>query len=414
MADEVYDVIVVGGGAAGMMAAGAAAEAGGSVLLLERMKRPGRKLRISGKGRCNLTNSAELSEFIRHFGKNGNFLRPVFEQWFNRDLIVFFKRLGVPTVTERGGRIFPASGLATDVVDALVRWVRSCGVRMVTDFRVERLLIDAGKIRGVAGNGREYRAKAVVLATGGASYPATGSSGDGYRLAESAGHSVVAVRPALVPLEVAEKFATASAGLELRNIRMCVLADGEPVAEYFGEFRFESYGVSGPVVLTASGGVVDLLRAGKNVELSLDLKPALSEQKLENRLRRDLQKRGREPMSSILRGLLPRQLVRPALRGCRIQGHRLGSSLKESERAGLQQWLKDVRLTVTGHRPWSEAIVTAGGVALGEISEQTMESHIVEGLFFAGELPDIQADTGGYNLQAAFSTGRLAGVAAVT
>ena len=407
-----WDVVVVGGGAAGLLAAGSAAGCGARVLLLEKMRRPGRKLRITGKGRCNVTNVAEVNDFISHFGGNGDWLRPAFEQWFSGDLIAFLEGLGIRLVTERGGRVFPASGRATDVVDTLVRWVDRAGATVYSESIVDSLLVKNGAICGVSVSGQVFKAGRVVLATGGKSYPATGSSGDGYDLAARVGHRIVEVRPALVPLEVKEKFVSGLTGLGLRNIRMKVVADGEYVAEYFGEFCFESYGVTGPVVLSASGGVVDALRAGKKVVLSLDLKPALSEGKLDNRLQRDLDKRAREPMSSVLRGLLPRPLVRPCLRACKIQGHRTGSSVKERERRALVAWMKDVRLTVCGFRPWSEAIVTAGGVDLAEVNSESFESQLVLGLYIVGELLDVQADTGGYNLQAAFSSGWLAGQAA--
>jgi predicted Rossmann fold flavoprotein len=404
--------MVVGGGAAGLIAAAAAADLGASVVMLEKMSRPGRKLRITGKGRCNITNVAELEDFIDHFGKSGRFLRQAFSRWFSHDVMKLFEDSGIKLVTERGGRVFPASGKATDVVDALVNRVESSGCRNRCSCVVDSLIIEAGKICGVKAGDRVFTAESVILATGGASYPATGSSGDGYRLAADAGHNIIDIRPALVPLEVSEKVVRDLAGLALRNIRMRVIIDGSEAEEQFGELTFENYGVSGPVVLTASGRIVDALRAGKGVVISLDLKPGLSDQKLENRLVRDFAKRGREPMSSLLRGLMPRQLVRPCLRGCKIQGHRTGSSMHAEERKKLKAWLKDFRLTITGHRPWSEAIVTAGGVDTREINPVTMESKKIKGLYIAGELLDIQADTGGYNLQAAFSTGRLAGIAA--
>jgi predicted Rossmann fold flavoprotein len=322
------------------------------------------------------------------------------------------EKSGIKLVKERGGRVFPASGKATDVVDALVDRVAAAGCRLKCSSVVDSVVIENGAICGVVVGGQVFAAKSVILATGGRSYPATGSSGDGYRLAADAGHNIVNVRPALVPLEVSEKVVKDLAGLALRNIRMRVMFDGLESEEQFGELTFETYGVSGPVVLTASGRIVDALDAGKKVTISLDLKPGLSEQKLENRLIRDFAKRGREPMSSLLRGLMPRQLVRPCLRGCKIQGHRTGSSISAAERKKLGDWLKDFRLTVTGHRPWPEAIITAGGVDTREINPVTMESKKTQGLYIIGELLDVQADTGGYNLQAAFSTGWLAGKAA--
>jgi len=412
--ESIADVIVVGGGAAGLMAAASAAEAGADTLLLEKMSRPGRKLRITGKGRCNITNIAEQADFIEHFGDSGNALRQAFARYFSQDVMELFESLGVKLVKERGGRVFPASGKATDVVDALVARASRLGCRTRSSMTVDKLIVEGGRVMGVKCGGEILEAGAVVLAAGGASYPATGSSGDGYRMAAEVGHTIIDIRPALVPLEVGERVVRDLAGLALRNIRMQVIVDGKVRDEQFGELSFETYGVSGPVILTASGGIVDAMRAGSEVVISLDLKPALSEQKLENRLLRDFEKRGREPMSSLLRGLMPRQLVRPCLRGCKIQGHRTGNSIRAEERLRLLKWLKDFRLTITGHRPWSEAIVTAGGVDTREINPVTMESKLIHGLYIAGELLDIQADTGGYNLQAAFSTGHLAGIAAAS
>ena len=409
-----WDVIVIGGGAAGLMAAGSAAGNGARTLLLEKMRRPARKLRISGKGRCNLSNAAPREDFMRHFGDGGEFLNPAFDHWFVPELTRFFRDIGVETVTERGGRIFPVGGRATEVVDTLVRWVRRQGCRVITDSRVEKIILENGAVAGGVCAGETYSAPKVILAAGGSSYPATGSAGDGCRLAHAAGHHITDIRPALVPLEVREhRTSSALTGLTLRNIRLRIITDGNLSDEQFGELRFEDFGVSGPVVLTASGSIVDSLRAGRSVELSLDLKPALSEQKLRGRLLRDLQKRADEPMSSLLRGLLPRQLVRVCLKACSIRGGRPGRSINTEEQTRLLDWLKDFRFTVSAHRPWSEAIVTAGGVDLSEVNPATMESRLINGLYLTGELLDIQADTGGYNLQAAFSTGRLAAASAI-
>jgi len=404
-----WDVIVVGGGAAGLMAAGIAAKSGARTLLLEKMSRPGRKLRITGKGRCNITNIAEQNDFIDHFGKTGNSLRQAFSQYFSQDVMIFFESLGIKLVTERGGRVFPVSGKAQDVVDAMVNWVTKQGCRTHCGAVVDGLIINEGKICGIKSGGKDIFAKSVILATGGASYPATGSTGDGYKLAAEAGHTIVPPRPALVPLETEERIVRDLAGLGLRNIQLRVFTDDKQTDEQFGELTFETYGVNGPVILTASGAIVDALQAKQKVILAIDLKPGLSEQKLEARILRDLEKRGREPMSSLLRGLMPKQLVRPCLRGCKIQGHRIGSSIRSNERRKLLKWLKEFRLTISGSRPLAEAIVTAGGVDTSEINPKTMESKLVEGLYIAGELLDVQADTGGYNLQAAFSTGWVAG-----
>ncbi|MBV5305258.1 MAG: aminoacetone oxidase family FAD-binding enzyme, partial [Desulfobulbaceae bacterium] len=299
-------IIVIGGGAAGMMAAGQAAAAGAKVILLEKMNRPGRKLAITGKGRCNLTNIAEMKEFIDHFGPNGRFLRQAFSSFFAPELMVFLEQLGLELVSERGGRVFPSGGKAPEVVKAFQKWLLESGVQIKTTTRVELLLTTNGRISGVLANNETLPCDAVILATGGASYAATGSSGDGYRLASALGHTIVPIRPALVPLEIAGSLTTPMDGLDLRNINVRLLVNGKRCRQEFGEMSFTKFGVTGPVILTLSGDVVDGLRSGNSVSLSIDLKPALDEQKLEARLLRDLETRNKEQMSSVLRGLLPR------------------------------------------------------------------------------------------------------------
>ena len=418
-------VIVVGGGAAGLMAAGQAAELGARTLLLEKMNRPGRKLRITGKGRCNLTNVAPLPECITHFGPNGRFLRQAFSRFFTPELVAFFEALGVRTVTERGGRVFPASGQAQDVVDALVQWVGERGVSLRTQSPVERLLVEGRRVVGVQvsrvpsrtgeapthdrSTGRVYRADAVIIATGGASYPATGSTGDGYRLAESVGHSIVPIRPALVPLETAGDIAARLQGLSLRNVTVRVWSDGKKQAESFGEMLFTHFGLSGPIILSLSKQVVDALRLGQGVTISIDLKPALDEQKLDARLLRDLDAHGKQQFRTLLKGLLPRKLIPVCVDLTGIPPDKAGHQITAQERKRLRAWLKDFRLEVTGYRPLAEALITAGGVDTREVDPRTMASRLVEGLHFAGEVLDVDADTGGYNLQAAFSTGWIAG-----
>jgi predicted Rossmann fold flavoprotein len=394
------------------MAAGQAALAGASVLLLEKMPRPARKLRITGKGRCNLTNVAPLPEFIAHFGPNGVFLRQAFARFFAEDLVAFFAELGVRLVTERGGRVFPETGLATEIADALVRWVRAAGVTLRASSPVAGLLVDAGRVRGARVGDAEIPADAVILATGGASYPATGSTGDGFRLAGAAGHTIVPTRPALVPLETAGDIAPRLQGLSLRNVTARLLVDGRVRAEVFGEMLFTHFGLSGPIILTLSRAAVDALESRRKVTVGIDLKPGLDDAKLDERLQRDIREHGRRSCRALLGELLPRKLV-PA--GADLAGippekpvHQLGAA----ERKRLRAWLKDFRLEVTGHRGWNEAVVTAGGVATREVDPRTMESRIVAGLHLAGEVLDLDADTGGYNLQAAFSTGWLAGRAA--
>ena len=393
-----------------MMAAGQAAGLGADTLLLEKMRRPGRKLGITGKGRCNLTNVASLPEIISHFGSSGIFLRQAFYRFSNDELVVFFEDLGVPTVVERGGRIFPASGQARDVVDALTAWMRRQGVTVRRKISVDGLLIKRQKVCGVCGlTGEIYPADAVIIATGGVSYPATGSTGDGYRLARSAGHSIVSPRPALIPLETEGDVAPRLQGLSMRNVNVSVLINGRKQDEAFGEMLFTHFGLSGPVILSLSGRVTDALDMGGRVTISIDLKPALDEHKLDERLLRDLDAHGKRKFQTLLEGLMPGKLIPVCMDLTGIPPDRRGHQITASERRRLRAWLKDFRLEVTGTRPISEAIITAGGINTGEIDPRTMASRLVSGLYFAGEVMDIDADTGGYNLQAAFSTGWLAG-----
>ncbi|MDY6952345.1 MAG: NAD(P)/FAD-dependent oxidoreductase [Thermodesulfobacteriota bacterium] len=402
-------IIVIGGGAAGLMAAGQAAEGGTHTLVLEKMKRPGRKLCITGKGRCNITNMAAPADFISHFGRTGNFLRQAFSRFSNTDLMDFLEALGLELVTERGGRVFPASGKASDVLRVLLTWLKRCGVQIKPASVVDGLLMGNGRVTGVMSRGRKFPCDAVILTTGGASYPATGSTGDGYRLGKSAGHKVVPIRPALVPMETSGEVAGKMAGLHLRNVKVRMLVNGKKRREGFGEVVFTEFGVTGPVILTLSGDAVDALREGHQIVFSLDLKPALDEKKLDGRLLRDFASRSKEPFHSLLRGLLPYEMVPVCLDGTGIAPERRATNITAKERRSLRRWLKDFRLEVSRPRPLSEAIVTAGGIDTREVDPRTMASRQTGGLFLAGEILDIQADTGGYNLQAAFSTGWLAG-----
>ena len=411
-------VIVIGGGPAGLMAAGQAAEQGAETLLLEKMYRPGRKLRITGKGRCNLTNVAPVSRFISHFGPNGRFLRQAFSRFFSTGLVVFLDKLGIRTVTERGGRVFPVSEQAQDVADALAAWARKSGVTLRPRSSVEGLLVEEKRVVGVrverssADRGRDsrvHKADAVIVATGGASYPITGSTGDGYGLAKSAGHTIVPIRPALVPLETAGEIAPRLQGLSLRNVTIRVLIDGKRRAEVLGEMLFTHFGLSGPIILSLSRQIVDALHMGQKVILSIDLKPALDQGKLDARLLRDLETHGKQKFRTLLKGLLPAKLIPVCIDLTGIPPDKVGHQITAHERKQLRLWLKDFRLEVTGHRPFTEAIITAGGVDTKEVDPRTMASRLAEGLYFAGEVLDIDADTGGYNLQAAFSTGWLAG-----
>ncbi len=426
MAD--LDVIVVGGGPAGMMAAGMAAASGVKTNLLEKMEQPGRKLRITGKGRCNLTNSAPLDVFIGHFGENGRFLYSAFSRYFCADLLEFMQHMGIQTVEERGGRIFPVHDDAQEIVLALQAWMAKNGVVLQTRAKVDKLIVDNGSIQGAVFVETQFpsprfksggdkveriiRARAVILATGGASYPGTGSTGDGYRLAASVGHTIVPIRPALVPLEIEGDVPSRLQGLSLRNINARFFHKDEVFAEGFGEMLFTHFGVSGPIVLSQSRKVVDALRKGRRVELSIDLKPALDDEKLDARLLRDLDAHGKRQFQTILKDLLPRKLIPVCVDLVGIPARKPAHQITTGERQRLRTWLKDFRLSVSGHRSFKEAIITAGGVDLREVDPRTMGSKLVDGLYFAGEVLDLDADTGGYNLQAAFSTGWLAGTSA--
>jgi len=406
-------VIVIGGGAAGLMAAGQAAQLGARVTLLEKMNSPGRKLHLSGKGRCNITNIAPISEFIEHFGPNGRFLRQAFHRFFSEDLLAFVHDLGVLTVTERGGRVFPASNRAADVVEALIGWTTRSGVNIWTDSPAKNILIEEGRVVGVETEQARLGANAAIVATGGASYPGTGSTGDGYEFARQAGHTITPIRPALVPLVTAGNIARDLQGLSLRNVSVTVWADGVKTDSAFGEMLFTHFGVSGPIILTLSREVVDALRAGKEVVISIDLKPALDEAKLDERLLRDIRESSNRQYQTLLKELLPKSLIPVCIALTGIPADKPGHQITAEERKRLRAWLKDFRLDVIGHRSFKQAIVTAGGVDTRQVDPKTMQSRLVVGLYFAGEVLDVDADTGGYNLQAAFSTGWVAGRSAV-
>lgn len=408
--DQENDVIVVGAGASGLIAAGQAALNGSQTLLVEKMDLPGIKLRITGKGRCNLTNIAPLEEFIGHFGKNGQFLRQAFARFFVQDLLEFLEKIGVQATTERGGRVFPSNADASALTEKLVLWVAKYGVTMRTNSPVERILTENQKAKGIQlRNGEILYSKTVVLATGGASYSSTGSSGDGYRMAEECGHTIVPIRPALVPLKTKGNTAKRMQGLSLRNVQVSVFINKKPVKQAFGELLFTHFGLSGPVVLTLSGFIVDALHDDKSVHITIDLKPALDEKKLDARILRELDKHGKRGYQSMLKTLLPQSLIPVCVDQTRIPAQMPCHQITAAQRMRLLKWLKDFRLEVNDHLPLEAAIITAGGVALNEVNPRTMESRLVKGLFFAGEVLDLDADTGGYNLQAAFSTGWLAG-----
>jgi hypothetical protein len=404
-----FDVIVIGAGPAGLLAAGRAAENGGRVLILEKMKQEGRKLLITGKGRCNITNSAPIGEFITHVYPKGRFLRNAFSKYFSKDIIELLEKYGVESTLERGGRYFPASNKSSDVLQALLKWMKDLKVEIRCGNRVEKLLIENNTIIGVQSNGEKILANKVILATGGASYPATGSNGDGYELAKQVGHKIERVKPALVPLETAGTAAQDLQGLNLRNVKAVVWVNGKKMGEDFGEMIFTHFGLSGPIILTLSRIVVEELHKKNKVEITIDLKPALDEIKLDQRLLRDLNEHGKKKINNIFRNWLPSSMIPVFIEQLGLDPEKECHQVSSNERKQIKFLLKNFRFQITNNRSFKEAIITAGGVSLNEITAKTMESKLVKGLYFAGELIDLDAETGGYNLQIAYSTGWLAG-----
>ncbi len=393
-----------------MMAAIKAAENGASVVLLEKMKRAGKKMLITGKGRCNITNVAEIPELIKNIPGNGKFLNSCIRAFDNEDVQYFFNGIEVPTKVERGGRVFPVSDKAADVVDAMVLQVHELGVKLYTDVKVSEILVQDNKAVGVkTDDGQKFEAEAVIIATGGSSYPGTGSTGDGYKMADKIGHKVVTPLPALVPLELEEEWVKDLQGLSLKNVRVTLFADEKKVTDMFGEMLFTHFGVSGPIILSLSRKTAQLLEDGSFVELMIDLKPALSFEQLDARVLRDFEKYQRKEMKNALKDLLPGRLIPPVLDGAYIEPDRMVNSITKEERHRLVNVLKGLLVTVTKTRPIAEAIVTAGGVDVKEINPKTMESKLIKRLYFAGEVVDVDGYTGGYNLQAAFSMGAAAG-----
>ncbi len=395
-----------------MMAAGQAAQAGAEVILLERNARLGKKLAITGKGRGNLTNSAELEDFIVQFPGHGRFLYSALYRFTNEDVRRFFHEQGVPTVEERGGRIFPQSQKASDLVDAMRRFIEQAGVRIHYGHRATAVGVRNGAVQYVNCGERQFAAEAVIIATGGASYPATGSTGDGYRLAVELGHLVETPYPALVPLETAETWVRELTGLSLKNVRVHLTVGKKTVAEEFGDMLFTHYGLSGPIILTASREAVKALRKGANPVVHVNLKPALTVEQLDARILRDFNKYSRKQFKNSLGDLLPQRLIDPVIKLSKIDGELLVNQINREQRGQLLAVLTDMTFTICGVRPLKEAIVTAGGVSRKEIDSSTMASKLIKGLYFAGEVIDIDGNTGGYNLQAAFSTGALAGFSA--
>lgn len=405
------NVLVIGGGAAGLLAGIAAAQSGARTVILEKMRRPGKKILITGKGRCNITNNCDLQEIIKNIPGNGRFLNSALRRFTNQDIVQLLEDNGLPTKVERGGRVFPVSDKAADVVDTLVKIYKNYGGRLLTDCKVKSITAEFGKITGaVTADGQKFAADAVILAAGGASYPGTGSDGSGVKLAKALGHTIVPLAPSLVPLESDSPYISGLQGLSLRNIEGTVYADGKKIGSEFGEMLFTHFGVSGPIILSLSKCVAEAFAKGaQEVELAIDLKPALDKDKLDTRLQRDFTQYSRKQMPNGMKDLLPQRLIAPVLDQAFIDEEKFVNQLSRAERRRLVDVLKAFTVPITGTRPIAEAIVTAGGVSLKEIDPKTMESKLIKGLFFAGEVMDIDGYTGGYNLQAAFSTGYAAG-----
>ncbi|MCL2226955.1 MAG: NAD(P)/FAD-dependent oxidoreductase [Oscillospiraceae bacterium] len=403
-----YDVIVIGGGPAGMLASGVAAASGAKTLLLERNDKVGRKLLITGKGRCNLTNDCTVDEVLSNIPTGGKFLYSALNRFSPSDAMAFFASLGVPLKTERGGRVFPVSDRSSDVVGAIRNYMKNSGV-MLKKGRAKRV-IDHNEGFSVVTSSGEIDCGAIVLATGGKSYPKTGSTGDGYDIAKALGHSVTALRGSLVPLCAEPELCARMQGLALKNVRISVFDGGKkPIFEDFGELLFTHFGVSGPIVLSASAHMRDF--ESRKYYVNIDLKPALDEKTLDLRILRDFEKYKGRTFSNSLGELLSRSMIPAVVDRSGIPPEKKVHSISREERMGLNKLLKSFRIDIDGPRPVEEAIVTSGGILLSEITPKTMESKLVKGLYFAGEIIDADAYTGGYNLQIAWSTAYAAGTA---
>ncbi len=406
------NVIVIGGGAAGMMAAIMSARNGNKVIILEKMRSLGRKLSITGKGRCNITNATDMDNFIKNVPGNGRFLYSAFSQFTNQDTINFFNEIGVKTKVERGDRIFPVSDSAMDVIDKLKKELDKRKVKVIVNSRVEKILVEDGKVVGVKTADNTYSCDKVILATGGKSYPTTGSTGDGYKMAEMLGHTIVKPKASLVPIELYEKDIVDLQGLSLKNVSIKIKDGQKLVYEDFGEMLFTHFGVSGPIILSSSAHLlrvknVDEKLKKKEITLEIDLKPALTAEKLETRIQRDFEKYTRKQYKNSLNDLLPGKMINYIIKKSNIPEEKQTDQITKEERRKLAETLKKLEFKIKCFRTIDEAIITAGGINIKEINSSTMESKLVNGLFFAGEIIDVDAYTGGFNLQIAFSTAYL-------
>ena len=406
-------IIVVGAGPAGMMASIRAAELGANTTLIEKNPTFGIKLLLSGKGRCNITNAASLESFLKRFSKNGEFLRDAFKKFFNQDLIEFFEKRGLRMKVERQLRVFPDTDKSSSVLDVLTRELEEKKVKILSKASLKEVLVQGEKVKGVLlENGTRIEAERVILATGGATFKFTGSSEESFNIVKIIGHTIVPLRPGLVALETKEKYPKKLEGLTLKNIKLKFSSDGERIISEIGELLFTDFGISGPLVLSLSGKIIDWLSEGKAVYLGIDLKPALSVQQLNARLLREFSLNPKKIIKNALKEMLPLNLIKVFLEIADINPMLQVSQISKQQREKISFLLKNFGLTISRSRPMQEAMVTRGGVLLKEINPRTMESRLIKGLYFAGEMIDLDADTGGFNLQAAFSTGYLAGESA--
>lgn len=405
-------VIVIGGGAAGMMAACMAAVEGAHVTLLEKNEKTGKKIYITGKGRCNLTNACQREEFLENVITNPKFLYSAFAQLDNQAVMNFFEKAGCRLKTERGDRVFPVSDHSSDVIAALNGELKKNRVQVMLHTEVSELLLEEGSIKGVLlSDGKKLRADAVIIATGGRSYESTGSTGDGYRFAKQAGHTIKDLRPSLVPFVVKEEWCKKLQGLSLKNVAVTLKKEKKKIYEGFGEMLFTHFGVSGPLILSASSFYTAKYN-GQEALLTIDLKPAMDREQLDKRILRDFEENAGKQFKNALDKLLPAKLIPVMVELSGIDPHKKTSEVTKKERSRLLELFKELKLTVNGCRGYGEAIITGGGVNVKEIDPKTMGSRLVNGLYFAGEVMDVDALTGGFNLQIAWSTGALAGKSA--
>ena len=402
------EVIIIGGGASGAFASIISARMGRKVILFEKNERIGRKLRITGKGRCNLTNNCTNDELMNNIPVNPRFLYSAFSAFSPQDTMDFFESLGVPLKTERGRRVFPVSDNANDIADALEKEMKKCGVKIIHET-VKHIITDDNVCTGViTSSGKEYNAQSVLIATGGKSYPLTGSTGDGYRMAKELGHTVTNIYPSLVPLVIREKYCSEMMGLSLRNVNLKLFDREKCIFSEQGEMLFTHFGMSGPLVLSASSHIRDM-QSGR-YRISIDLKPALSEQQLDKRIQRNFAENQNRDFINAIRNLLPAKMIPVAVRLSGIPADKKANSITKEERHKFAELIKNFNFNIENFRPVEEAIITSGGIPVREINPKTMESRLVSGLFFAGEVIDVDAYTGGFNLQIAFSTAYSAGI----